>query len=331
MQNNALRAVLAAIASFLMFAALVSLPFASVPIAYIGLCYGLGLAIAAAILTGLLTSVLLSPVLGIVFLLVFLVPSLMLLRQSLLSRPIASDVARGDGAPSWDFYPAERLILMGGGLAAVGTIAIFASVADTPGGLPEILAQAMYSSPELADMVHQLYNTRDFTDFQLIARLIIITGLAGWPLLLLGNLQIGQALAVLSGKNLRPTPDYDRLQLPPRLVFLLAGFGIGTLVFDGTLSTLMAIFLALVTSAYFLLGLAIIHAISRPWNGRGWLLSALYFLIFIMAWVIIPIALIGLLDTRFDFRQLASDGTGKNTNIGSVHSTDDTDKDEEKD
>ncbi len=74
MQTNALRAAFAAIASFLLFAALVSLPFASVPITYIGLCYGLGLAVAAAILTGLLTSVLLSPVLAL-FPLVFLVPA----------------------------------------------------------------------------------------------------------------------------------------------------------------------------------------------------------------------------------------------------------------
>jgi RsiW-degrading membrane proteinase PrsW (M82 family) len=57
-------------------------------------------------------------------------------------------------------------------------------------------------------------------------------------------------------------------------------------------------------AAYFLLGLAIIHAISRHWNGRGLLLAALYFLIFVMAWVIIPVSLMGLLDTRFDFRKL---------------------------
>lgn len=330
MQRNALRAVFAAIASFLMFAALISLPFAGVPIAYIGLCYGLGLAIAAAIMTGVLTSVLLSPVLGIVFTLVFLVPSLMLLRQSLLSRPVTGGGA-DRAAAGWEFYPADRLILMGGALAAVSTIAIFASVADTPGGLPEILAQAMHSSPELADMVYQIYNTRDYNDFQLIARLIIISGLAGWPLLLLGNLQIGQALAVFSGHNLRPTPDYDRLQLPKQLVFLLAVFGLGTLALDGTLSTLMAIFLALVTSAYFLLGLAIIHAISRPWKGRGWLLATLYFLVFIMAWVIIPIALIGLLDTRFNFRQLAPAGPDENTNIGPPDNGENADKDEEKD
>ena len=57
-------------------------------------------------------------------------------------------------------------------------------------------------------------------------------------------------------------------------------------------------------SGSFLLGLAIIHAISRHWNGRGFMLAVLYFLIFVMAWVIIPISLMGLLDTRFDFRGL---------------------------
>jgi len=60
----------------------------------------------------------------------------------------------------------------------------------------------------------------------------------------------------------------------------------------------------MILAAYFLLGLAIIHAISRHWNGRGLLLAALYFLIFVMAWVIIPVSLMGLLDTRFDFRKL---------------------------
>ena len=43
---------------------------------------------------------------------------------------------------------------------------------------------------------------------------------------------------------------------------------------------------------------------SLAWNGRGLLLGALYFLIFFMAWVILPVALMGLLDARFDFRGL---------------------------
>jgi len=52
------------------------------------------------------------------------------------------------------------------------------------------------------------------------------------------------------------------------------------------------------------LGLAVIHAISRLWKGRGLLLATLYFFLLMMAWVVIPVTLMGLLDTRFNFRRL---------------------------
>ena len=187
-----------------------------------------------------------------------------MLPQSLLSRPVAP---AGNGAPLWG-YPAERLILMGGALAAVGTIAIFASVADTPGGLPEysrkhvcLARTGRYGASSLQHARFKRFSPARYHH----NRSGRLAASAAWQ-------SANRAGAGrVQRKNLRPTPDYDRLQLPPRLVFLLAGFALARW-FDGTLSTLMAIFLALVTSAYFLLGLAIIHAISRPWNGRGWLL-----------------------------------------------------------
>jgi hypothetical protein len=84
----------------------------------------------------------------------------------------------------------------------------------------------------------------------------------------------------------------------------LAGFLALALGLTGWLATLFAALAALAMGAYFLLGLAIIHAISRNWNGRGLLLATLYFLLFVMAWVSIPVSLMGLLDARFDFRGL---------------------------
>ena len=72
----------------------------------------------------------------------------------------------------------------------------------------------------------------------------------------------------------------------------------------GAIATLFGTLAGIIVSAYFLLGLAIIHAISRNWNARGFFLAGLYFLIFMMAWVIIPVSLMGLLDARFDFRKL---------------------------
>jgi glucan phosphoethanolaminetransferase (alkaline phosphatase superfamily) len=78
----------------------------------------------------------------------------------------------------------------------------------------------------------------------------------------------------------------------------------GAALLPGWPAILSAALAAMILAAYFLLGLVIIHAISRHWNGRSLLLVTLYFLIFVMAWVIIPVSLMGLLDTRFDFRKL---------------------------
>jgi len=133
---------------------------------------------------------------------------------------------------------------------------------------------------------------------------MLVSAFASWPLLLLGNMQLAQALLVRMKRNLRPQENYDSLQLPIWLVAPLAIFMGGAALLSGWPASLSAALAAMIMAAYFLLGLAIIHAISRHWNGRGFLLAVLYFLIFVMAWVIIPVSLMGLLDTRFDFRGL---------------------------
>ena len=92
--------------------------------------------------------------------------------------------------------------------------------------------------------------------------------------------------------------------MPPWLALVFGALFVLGLALPGWVGTLAATLAALVMSAYFLLGLAIIHAISRNWNGRGIVLTTLYFLIFVMAWVSIPVSLMGLLDARFDFRKL---------------------------
>jgi HAMP domain-containing protein len=79
---------------------------------------------------------------------------------------------------------------------------------------------------------------------------------------------------------------------------------LGTWLASGWPATLLAVFAAILLGAYFLLGLAVIHAISRHWNGRVWFLAGLYFLIFVMAWVIVPISLLGLLESRLNLRRV---------------------------
>ena len=297
-QSLLLRISVAAISSFVLFAAIFTLPFAALPMAYIGLAYGLGPAVMVAGLAVVLTSVLLSPPLAIVFTIVFLLPSFAVVRQALLSRAVPAPQG-----PKFVFYPLQSLILMTLAITAVGTIIGFMALGGQP-GLPQSLASALSSSPEISGALAQVYQVSSPEDYLRLANIMLVTSFASWPLLVLGNAQIAQAILVRQGKNLRPATDYATLTLPPWLALGLAGFLALALGLTGWLATLFAALAALAMGAYFLLGLAIIHAISRNWNGRGLLLATLYFLLFVMAWVSIPVSLMGLLDARFDFRGL---------------------------
>ena len=294
-QRLLLRIIVAAISSFVLFAALFSLPFAALPIAYIGLAYGVAQAALVAAATLLMVGIIMTPGIAIVFAILFAAPILVLIRQALLSRRLA------DG--SFEFYPLPKLILAALAMTGLGTIFVF-SLFGGAAGMPQSFADAMAASPEIKQTLGQIYNISTPADMLRVANLIIVTGFAGWPLLLLGNLQIAQALLVKFNTNLRPATDYDSLTLPLWLVGVLMACLLLASTTGGWLATLGATLAGIVLTAYFLLGLAIIHAISRPWNGRGFMLAVLYFLLFVMAWVILPVALMGLLDARFDFRGL---------------------------
>ncbi len=294
-QTLLLRIIMAAIGSFMLFAALFSLPFAALPMAYIGLSYGIAQAAMVAVGALALTAILLAPSLAIIFALMFLVPTLVLVRQALLSRQME------DG--QFEFFPLEKLIVMTLAITGFGTLLVF-SLFSGDGGMPQSFANAMGNAPEIRQTLSQMYDLSSADAILRVANLIIITGFASWPLLLLGNMQIAQALSEKFEKNLRPGGDYTKLTLPIWLMPALLVFLATSTLLDGWPGTLGATLAGIVLAAYFLLGLAIIHAISRPWNGRGFFLAVLYFLLFVMAWVIIPIALMGLLDARFDFRKL---------------------------
>ena len=285
-QTHMLRIILAAIGSFVLFAAIFLMPFASLPVAAVGL---------VALTASVITAVILTPALAIIFAISFLLPTVLMVRQSLLSRQQA------DG--SYQFFPLHSLILLCLSMTGLGTVLIFLITGGSE-GLPQSFANAMLASPEIKSALMQVYSLSGDDEIFWVANIMLITGFAGWPLLLLGNMQIAQALLVKVARNLRPDDNYDRLELPAWLIGPLGFFMAVAALAPGWLSTLGASLAAIIFAAYFLLGLAIIHAISRHWNGRGFILASLYFLIFVMAWLIIPISLMGIVDSRLNFRRL---------------------------
>ena len=164
-----------------------------------------------------------------------------------------------------------------------------------------MFAQSLQNAPQVSELIRTVYGTD--TNLLGVANIILITGFASWPIILLGTLQCAQALAQYSGQNLRPAETQDRLKMPVWFDFALGLSLLGAWIASGWPATLSAVFAAILFGAYFLLGLAVIHAISRHWNGRVWFLAGLYFLIFVMAWVIVPIGLLGLLESRLNLRR----------------------------
>lgn len=304
-----LRIIVAATSSFVLFAAIFTMPLAALPMAYIGLAYGAAQAAMVAVATLIISSVIMGPPLAIVFFIVFLAPTFVLVRQALLSRPRETEeVSRPQetdekSAPSFVFYPLQKLILLVLSLTGLGTVLAFVSLGGEA-GLPQAMADALRQSPGISSALLSVYEISSPEDYLRLANFMLIASFASWPLLLLGNAQAAQGILVKLGNNLRPASSYQTLTLPPWLSFGFAALLTLGLVLPGWVATLAVTLAALVMSAYFLLGLAIIHAISRNWRGRGPILATLYFLIFVMAWVSIPVSLMGLLDARFDFRGL---------------------------
>ncbi len=116
-----------------------------------------------------------------------------------------------------------------------------------------------------------------------------------WSLLTLGSMWLAQLILIRSDNNLRPMPELRDMELPGFLLALLGGALLLSLI-PGPAAQLGGALMIAFLVPYFLLGLAVIHAISRAWMARIAILSGFYVLLIFTGWLIIPISLIGLLE-----------------------------------
>ena len=284
-QAKALRVSFAAVFTCGLLVALVTLPFAALPIAYIGLTMGL----TAAALTAGLASVLLGALAGsgtaLSFIISFGVPILWLIRLALLSRRQSLDT-------DYEFYPAAQIILQAVIISAALAASFFWSMPMFPRASRHVCPKPAKRTASFRIDPHGLWHRhKSFGCRQYYSD----NGVCQLAAYFAGHAAMRPSACPYSGNNLRPAETHDRLKMPIWFDFALGLSLLGAWVASDWPATLSAVFAAILIGAYFLLGLAVIHAISRHWNGRVWFLAGLYFLIFVMAWVIVPISLLGLL------------------------------------
>ena len=243
------------------------------------------------------------------FLVIVGLPAWWLCRLALLSRTVDAPAMAGPAAAPGDleWYPPGRLVMWAAILAsAVVAAAILyaASSTDnfhtglrnafervlrlqtgTPAGSPLVMRGV--SNPEL------LLDVMVTVVPLLAAVLTTVTHLF--------NLWLAGRVVSVSGRLRRPWPDLPMLTLPKQAPLFLAG-AIALSFLPGVLGTVATVFAAALLMAFAILGLAVLHAITRGTGSRYFMLAGIYGAVFVFSWPVIPLALFGLAEAAFNIR-----------------------------
>jgi hypothetical protein len=203
---------------------------------------------------------------------------------ALLARPASNGAG---GALEW--YPVGRLVLWTG---VIGTLVVAAAVPNF-GSDQESLQAALRKTYE-----------RILRDQSLIDLLVVVVPPAAAvfsTVTNLFNLWLAARIVKISGRLTRPWPDLAALTLPAPSVGLLAAAIAGSFLPDlaGVLSGAFAASLLMV---FAVLGLAVLHAITRGTAGRAVMLAGLYGVTIVLGWPILAISLVGLAEAALDIR-----------------------------
>ncbi len=116
------------------------------------------------------------------------------------------------------------------------------------------------------------------------------------------NLWIALKILSFSKQLQRPWPALRLLNLPPYYIYAYIILLIGAMFSSGIFQIIFISLSTALTFAYTIVGLSVIHTITIGISIRPLILAAMYTLIMFFLIIIIPIAIIGILDFNFKIR-----------------------------
>lgn len=249
-----------------------------------------------------------GPLVAVAFALTQVVSMVALTYFALLSRPIheSGDGAEDDGS-GLEWYPVGRLILWAAGMGAAMAVASMLLLGGDIESLRKTLGEFMQAAvtagmPQAEGQIGEA----ELAALSEIALAVLPAASAmSWMSSLLFNLWLAGSVTRASGQLARPWPDLATLTYPPGtpmafgaalVVTMLPGYpGLAASAVTGGLFV-----------AYVLLGLAVVHYVTRPKPWRPFALWALYAtLLIVNIWIAIVIAILGLVETVFRLRERA--------------------------
>src|SRR5712691_9502432 len=281
MMQIVLIGIAAGLAAALLFASIVSGSALSIPLFYLAPLPVLIAALGWSQLAGLIAAGVAAVGLGIAFgttlFVVFLVgvglPAWWLGYLALLARPGAN------ASPQHlEWYPVGRLVIWAavlGSLIVVAVMARFGLDAESiQAGLKRALETLIRVQPAGSSSAELRIPGGMVAPGELVDWLATwIPRIAAIPSTItnLFNLWLAARIVKASGRLKRPWPDLSAIAFPPLVPVLLAAAIAGTFV-PGIVGIVSWVLTASLLTAYLLLGLAVIHAITRALSGRAFVL-----------------------------------------------------------
>ncbi len=277
-----------------------------------GLGWGTQAGIIAALTGAGFTSVLLAPLAGLGYFLTLGLPIAILCHLTLLARPAGEAASGGQAAGgAMEWYPPGRIIawtaVMAGSVAALSVPLFGMDVETYRANLQEILDKTFFSQfPE--GMPQGLDKEKMAPVIELLIRALPAASAIVWFGVMLLNMWTAARIATVSGRFIRPWPDLTTMNYPGSLALGFVASLLGTFT-PGILGIIATGFAGAFLVAYVLLGLVVVHVMARNSAFKFIILSTLYFGIFLFGWVALVVAVVGIGEPVFKFRERAQ-GTG---------------------
>lgn len=230
---------------------------------------------------------------AVTYLLVDGVITVCLGRLALLSRA-------GEGRRDW--YPAGHLLTwLFALLAGCYGLALLAAAASGEGLLAHLSGMLDQAIAAFGD------NLQARQADMLRAAVVLVPGMLGAFVMLqtVVNALLAQSLLLRGGRAIRPAEAFTDLTLPRELAYILAAAVVAALLPTGIAP--VGLTLAILASVpYFLLGLAVVHALLARHPARGLLLALCYGALFLLLVIFAPVAILlvglGLFEQFFGLR-----------------------------
>jgi len=308
--------IMAGAASALLFAsattgALFALPLfylTPLPLFLAGLGWGTMSAAIAGLTASLLAALVLGGLVGLGYLVTFAIPAILLTYLALLCRQPdgqAVSTAGSAGQSQLEWYPPGKLIawitVMAGILTALAIPLLGFDAETYYARLQEIMENTLLKDLESA--APEGFDAQQMSQLiAFLARALPAISAAIWILAMVFNLWAAGRVIAYAGHPLRPWPDISKLTYPQEFAIGFVASLIGSII-PGIIGIMAIGFAGAFVMAYVLLGLVVIHVLSRlsPW--RPFILVSVYIGLIFFGWIALIVATIGMADPIFKLRE----------------------------